>query len=74
MRLAGPETDLWPAPHHRLADHLRVHVLLRWLALLLIRIGETATGDTWTTTRRELQRLHVAAAPARPARTVRPPW
>lgn len=28
-------------------------------ALLLIRIVETTTGDTWTNLRRELQRLHV---------------
>lgn len=34
-------------------------MLLCWLALLLIRIVETTTGDTWTTIRRELQRLHV---------------
>ncbi len=30
-----------------------------WLALLLIRIIETATDQTWTNIRRELQRLHM---------------
>ncbi|MFF0115240.1 hypothetical protein ACFYSB_19685 [Streptomyces prasinus] len=30
-----------------------------WLALLLIRITETTTGATWTTVRRELDRLHL---------------
>ncbi len=50
--------DLRPV-HHRLEDRIRAHVLLCWLALLLIRIVETTTGNTWTTIRRELQRLHV---------------
>ncbi|NCL75537.1 IS1634 family transposase ISDha15 [Rhodococcus sp. YH1] len=50
--------DLRPV-HHRLEERIRAHVLLCWLALLLIRIVETTTGDTWTTVRRELQRLHV---------------
>jgi len=50
--------DLRPV-HHRLEDRIRAHVILCWLALLLIRIIETTTGDTWTTVRRELQRLHV---------------
>ena len=35
------------------------HVVLCWLALLLIRIIETRTGDTWPTVRRHLDRLHV---------------
>lgn len=50
--------DLRPV-HHRLEDRIRAHVVLCWLALLLIRITETTTGDTWTNVRRELQRLHV---------------
>ena len=50
--------DLRPV-HHRLEDRIRAHVVLCWLALLLIRITETRTGQTWTTVRRELQRLHV---------------
>ncbi|MEF9411420.1 hypothetical protein V4F30_22250 [Rhodococcus sp. IITD102] len=45
--------------HHRLEERIRAHVLLCWLALLLIRIVETTTDQTWTTVRRELQRLHV---------------
>jgi hypothetical protein len=28
-------------------QRIRSHVLLCWLALLLIWIAETATGDTW---------------------------
>ncbi len=50
--------DLRPV-HHRLEDRIRAHVTLCWLALLLIRIVETSTGDTWANTRRELQRLAV---------------
>jgi hypothetical protein len=50
--------DLRPVFHRR-EDRIRAHVLLCWLALLLIRIIETTTGRTWTATRAELQRLHV---------------
>ena len=32
--------------------------MLCWLALLLIRIIETTTGDTWNNVRRHLDRLH----------------
>jgi Transposase DDE domain len=50
--------DLRPV-YHRLEERIRAHVVLCWLALLLTRIIETATGHTWPTVRRELQRLHV---------------
>lgn len=50
--------DLRPV-HHRLEDRIRAHVVLCWLALLLIRIIETSTDTTWNTVRAELQRLHV---------------
>ena len=50
--------DLRPV-HHRLEDRIRAHVVLCWLALLLIRIIETTTGDTWNNVRAELQRLAV---------------
>jgi hypothetical protein len=49
--------DLRPV-HHRKQDRIRAHVQLCWLALLLIRIAENQTGDTWRNLRRELQRLH----------------
>jgi hypothetical protein len=32
--------------------------VLCWLALLLIRIIETTTGQTWNNIRRDLDRLH----------------
>jgi hypothetical protein len=49
--------DLRPV-YHRLEDRIRAHVLLCWLALLLVRVTETTTGRTWPTIRAELQRLH----------------
>ena len=50
--------DLRPV-FHRLEDRIRAHVLLCWLALLLVRIVETRTGTTWHHLRPALQRLHV---------------
>src|SRR3954447_17940560 len=50
--------DLRPI-YPRREDRIRAHVLLCWLALLLIRTIETTTGRTWTSVRAELQRLHV---------------
>jgi hypothetical protein len=44
--------------YHRLEPRIRAHVLLCWLALLLIRIAERRTGQTWPTLARELSRLH----------------
>jgi hypothetical protein len=50
--------DLRPV-YHRLEERIRAHVILCWLALLLIRITETTTGGTWPTIRRDLDRLHL---------------
>ncbi|MEA2587430.1 MAG: hypothetical protein QOH66_357 [Actinomycetota bacterium] len=52
--------------YHRLEDRIRAHVLLCWLALLLIRLAETATADTWRNLRHELDRMHLGlfAGPA----------
>ncbi|GAA2216920.1 hypothetical protein GCM10010429_46870 [Micromonospora olivasterospora] len=36
--------DLRPVLHRR-EDRIRAHILLRWLALLLIRVAETTTGN-----------------------------
>jgi hypothetical protein len=57
--------DLRPV-HHRKEDRIRAHVLLCWLALLLIRIAENQTADTWRNLRDELQRMHLGtfAGPA----------
>jgi hypothetical protein len=45
--------------YHRLEDRIRAHVILCWLALLLIRIAETTTDQTWANLREDLQELHV---------------
>ena len=45
--------DLRPV-YHRREDRIRAHVILCWLALLLARIAENATGRTWPELRREL--------------------
>ena len=50
--------DLRPV-YHRLEERIRAHVLLCWLALLLVRIIETTTGATWRSLAAELNRLQV---------------
>jgi Transposase DDE domain len=49
---------LRPVYHHR-EDRIRAHVQLCWLAMLLIRVTETRTGDTWRNLRHELDRMHL---------------
>jgi Transposase DDE domain len=44
---------------HRLEHRIRAHVLLSWLALLLIRVAERQTGHTWRRIALELRRLHL---------------
>ena len=44
--------------YHRLPERIRSHVLLCWLALLLIRVIENESGRTWGQIRDELERLH----------------
>ena len=44
--------------HHR-EDRIRAHIQLCWLALLLLRVIENATGDTWRNIRHELDRMHL---------------
>jgi hypothetical protein len=57
--------DLRPV-YHRLDERIRAHVLLCWMALLLIRVAETTTGRRWSAIEREMSRLHqvVLAGPA----------
>jgi transposase len=44
---------------HRLERRIRAHVLLCWLALLLIRVAERQTAQTWRRINSELGRLHL---------------
>jgi len=50
--------DLRPV-YHRLEERIRAHVLLCWLALLLVRTVETTCDATWGKLREELELLHV---------------
>ena len=50
--------DLRPL-YHRTDDRIRAHVLLCFLALLLVRIAERQSGLTWDQIRASLQRLHL---------------
>jgi hypothetical protein len=45
--------------HHRREDRIRGHVQLCWLALLLIRVIENTTDQTWRNLRHELDRMHL---------------
>jgi len=49
---------LRPVFHYR-EDRIRAHIQLCWLALLLLRVIENATGDTWRNIRHELDRMHL---------------
>jgi hypothetical protein len=57
--------DLRPV-YHRKEERIRAHVLLCWLALLLVRVAETTCDDTWPNLRRELERIKLGtfAGPA----------
>ena len=45
--------------YHRKADRIVAHVQLSWLALLLIRTAEIATGETWRNLAAELDRIQL---------------
>jgi len=49
--------DLRPV-YHRREDRIRAHVILCWLALLLIRVAENEAGRSWNRIRADLQRQH----------------
>ena len=49
--------DLRPV-YHRREDRIRAHVILCWLALLLMRVAENTAGQPWNRIRAELQRQH----------------
>jgi hypothetical protein len=49
---------LRPVFHHR-EDRIRSHIQLCWLGLLLVRVIENGTRDTWRNVRHELDRMHL---------------
>lgn len=48
--------------YHRKEERIRSHVILCWLALMLIRIVENQTGRTWREVRDLFHRLHLVEA------------
>ncbi len=50
--------DLRPV-YHRRQERIRAHVLLCWLSLLLIRLAENGTDQTWHRIRWELEKMHL---------------
>src|SRR5665647_1767853 len=52
--------DLRPV-YHRREDRIRAHVVLCWLALLLVRVIETSCEDSWPSLRRELEKLQLGS-------------
>ena len=47
--------------YHRREDRIRAHVVLCWLALLLVRVAETSCGESWPSLRRELEKLKLGS-------------
>ena len=47
--------------YHRLEDRIRCHVLICWLAMILIRTAENATGMTWLHIERIMSRITAGA-------------
>jgi len=56
FRTIKSELDLRPN-YHRLEKRIRAHVLLVWLALLLVRITENKTNMTWNKVHKELRKM-----------------
>ena len=53
----------WRPLCHRVEERIRAHLLLCWLALLLVRISERRATQRWPQIRRALQRLHLGELP-----------
>jgi len=45
--------------YHRLEDRIKAHVMLNWLALLLVRIAENKTNLSWKKLRHQLNKIQV---------------
>lgn len=58
---------------HRLEHRIRAHVLICWLALLLTRVAERSTGQSWRNIRRETARLKQVTLAGTPEPSPRPP-
>lgn len=56
-RTLKTDLDLRPM-YHRKTDRITAHVLLCWLALLLVRVIEVRCSESWWRIRQEMDRLH----------------
>jgi transposase len=45
--------------YHSKDERIRSHVLICWLALLLVRIAEVEVGQSWPTIRRQMQQQNL---------------
>jgi hypothetical protein len=55
---------------HRLEGRIRAHVLLCWLALLLVRVAERRCNTTWRHIATELGRIHAVTLQGRAGRVI----
>ena len=60
FRTLKSELELRPV-YHRKTERIRAHVLICWLALLLIRIAENETGSTWFNIRKTLKNVNLVS-------------
>ena len=68
-RTMKTEIEIRPM-RHRKAERIRAHVLLCWLALLLVRLIEVTCTQTWPRVRQEMDRLHGGVFETRSGRFV----
>lgn len=54
--------------YHRKNERIRAHVLLCFLALVLVRITESRTGLTWDRIRATMERIHLGIFESKKAR------
>ena len=71
FRCLKHDLDMRPM-YHRLEERIRSHVLLCWLALLLVRVAENRTGETWGKLRRYLERMQLGEFSGPAGRVLRP--
>jgi transposase len=45
--------------YHRLEERIQSHILINWLALLLVRIAEYETNQTWRNLRKTMDQIHL---------------
>ena len=60
FRTLKSELELRPV-YHRKTERVRAHVLICWLALLLIRIAENETSITWFNIRKTLKMVNLVS-------------